>query len=80
MKKQVADLMHSYLRKLSDDDRSFLQLRFRERMCGDMGEAVAFLQRNSEMDRWLSTASTANDLYDMVDTVAQYLECVPVHA
>lgn len=73
MKKQVADLVRNYVRKLSEDDLVFLHHRLRDRFRNDLAEAIHFIEKSSEMDRWFSTSRSAIDLYDMVDIVHQYI-------
>ncbi len=79
MKKQVVDLVRGYVRNLPNEDRAFLHSRLRDRYCGDVGDAVVLMQRNPEMDRWMSTGDRAWDVYDMVDTVFQYIDCEMPH-
>lgn len=74
MKKQVVDLVRNYIRRLSDEDISFLYCRLRDKFEDDLPEAIKFIERSPEMDRWLSTSKSADDLYNMVDVIYQYLE------
>ena len=80
MNNQTASMVRAYLRRLPDEDRTFLHTRLRERFGGDVGSAVIVMQKDAHIDRWLSTARSANELYDMVDIVAQYLECGPMRS
>ncbi len=79
MRKQVVDLVRSYVRNLPYEDRTFLYSRLRDRYCGDIGDAIVLIQRNPEMDRWMSTGCNAWDLYNMVDVVFQYVDCETPH-
>ncbi len=63
------DTVKEYSRKLNDDDLRFLQMRFDQRVGQDLGEALEFIQRNSDMDHWLSLSKSASDLFDMIDVV-----------
>ena len=74
MKKSVVDLVRGYIRRIPDDDFIFLHTRLTQRLGGDVAESVIFMEKMPEMDRWFSTAAGANDLYDMVDIVYEYLE------
>lgn len=74
MKKSVVDLVRVYIRRLADDDFIFLHTRLSQRLGNDVADAVNFMEKLPEMDRWFSTSASANDLYDMVDIVYQYLE------
>ena len=77
MKKSVVDLVRGYIRRLSDDDFIFLHTRLSQRLGNDVAEAVNFMEKTPEMDRWFSTSVDAIDLYDMVDIVYEYLESDP---
>lgn len=68
-KTQYNDLLKEYVRRLNDDDLRFLSLRLGQRLGGDVGDAVEFLQRHPDIDRWFDNATTAADFYDMVDLV-----------
>ncbi len=75
MKKHIVDLVRGYVHHLPDDDFDFLHGRLRDRLGGDLGDALQFIQENPEMDNWLLGAKSAFDLYDMVDTIYQYVDC-----
>lgn len=74
MKKQVVDLVRNYIRRLSDDDFTFIYSRLHDRMGGDMGDAISQMQRSPDIDHWFSTAKTCNEMYDMIDLVYQYMD------
>lgn len=61
------DVVKEYVRRLGDEDLRFLSLRLGQRLGGDVGEVLEILQRSADVDRWLSTAPSANDFFDMVD-------------
>jgi hypothetical protein len=74
MRKQVADLVRNYVRSLGEGELGWLCNRLRDRLGGDVADAVLFMSKSPQMDRWLGTSRTANELYDMVDIVQQYVE------
>ena len=74
MRKTTVDCVRNYIRNLSDVDLGWLCSRLSDRLGGDVAEAVNFMSKNQHMDRLLYTASTANELYDIVDVVQQYAE------
>ena len=74
MRKQVADLVRNYVRSLTDGELGWLYVRLHDRLQDDIAEAILFMSKNPQMDRWLYTSYTAYDLYDMVDIVQQYVE------
>jgi hypothetical protein len=68
MKKYVYnDALREYIKKLNDDDLKFIGTRLSQRIGSDVGDAVEVIQRNSDMDRWLSSAVNADDFFEMVD-------------
>lgn len=73
MKKPDA-FVKDYLSRLPDDGLKFLSSRLGQRLQGDLAEAIDYLSRAPEMDRWLSSAKGAPEFYDMLDTVARLLD------
>lgn len=71
---KFSDTLKDYVKRLSDDDLHFLNVRLSNRLGGDVGEAVEFLQKNSEIDRWLALSNNATEFFDMVDLVDQQLQ------
>ena len=67
--KRMKNVLKEYVKKLSDDGLKFINLRLSQRVGGDVAEAVEFLQQHPEMDRWLASAGSASDFFDMVDLV-----------
>jgi hypothetical protein len=63
-----------YVKKLTDDDLKFVNIRLSRRMGDDVGETIELLQEHPEIDKCLSTASSANDLFDMVDQIDNYIQ------
>ena len=61
--------LKEFCHKLSDDHVRFLQGRLNQRLSGDMAEAVDFLSKIREIDKWLGSATDSNEFYDMVDMV-----------
>ena len=72
--KKVETILKEYVGKLSDDNLRFLESRLGQRLSGDLPEALSFLAQTNDMDRWLSSAKGAIEFYDMVDTLAKYVE------
>lgn len=61
--------LKEYCQRLSDDNLKFLNSRLDQRLSGDLAEALDFLGGVKEIDKWLSSADTCYDVYDMLDTV-----------
>jgi len=66
---RFSDTIKEYVRKLTDDDLRFLHMRLSQRIGSDLAEAIDLLQRNAEVDHWLSLSKSATDFYDMIDAV-----------
>jgi hypothetical protein len=66
-------LLKEYVGKLSDDNLTFLHVRFDQRLQGDLAESLDFLAKTSDMDRWLNTAKSAEDFGNLVDLVSDYV-------
>lgn len=69
MKGKFSDTIKEYVRKLADDDIRLLHMRLSQRLGSDLAEAIEFMQKNPEVDYWLSASKNADDLYDMVDAI-----------
>ena len=67
-------ILTEYVRKLSDDDLSWLRLRCKQDVCGDKGEIANFLSRDKDVDRWLLTATGSDDFFDMLDLVGYHVQ------
>jgi hypothetical protein len=63
--------LKEYCQKLSDDNLKLLGNRLSQKMSGDLGDVLEFLSNNREMDRWLASAQTSIELYDMIDAVGE---------
>lgn len=72
--KKFNDVLREYVRRLNDEDLKYIGMRLGNRLGGDMGEAIEVIQRHSEVDRWLSTANSADDFFTMIDQVDNYVQ------
>lgn len=61
--------LKEYCQRLSEDNLKFLAGRLSQRLSGDIAEVLDFLGNVKEIDRWLSSAHTCNDLFNMIDLV-----------
>lgn len=71
---RFSDTVKEYARKVSDDDLRYLHLRLSQRIGSDVAESIELLQRNSDIDHWLSQAKSASDFFDMIDIVDQAVQ------
>lgn len=67
-------LLREYVTRLSDEELDYLYLRFSQRIAGDISEALTLVQKNHEVDRWLCSANSAVEFFDMVDKLAEFVE------
>ena len=63
-------VLKEYVSSLSYKELLFLKTRFSQRVGGDLGEAVNFISKNEEMDKWLLAAEGAEDFYQMLDVLS----------
>jgi len=61
--------LKEYCQRLSDDNLKFLTGRLNQRLGGDIAEVLDFLSNVREIDRWLASADTSDDLFNMIDLV-----------
>lgn len=61
--------LKEYCQRLSDENLKFLAQRLNQRLSGDMAETFEYLSNVREIDRWLSSALTSDELYDMIDQI-----------
>lgn len=71
MKKQPVEFLKSYARRLSEHEIQTLYLLFKEKLAGDYAEAIGILQRAQDLDRWLSSAATHDEFFQMLDLVEE---------
>ena len=61
--------LKEYCQKLSDDQLKFVGQRLSQRLSGDLAEVFDYFKEIKEIDRWLLSASTCDELFDMIDLV-----------
>jgi hypothetical protein len=66
--------LKEYVKQLSDDSLYFLSVRFSQVLCGDRAEIADFLSTNRMMDNWLSGAISAEEWFNMVDSIGDYVK------
>lgn len=71
VKKETAknDVIKQYVRNLPEEDWKFIYNRLTQRLGGDLGEAVELMEKNAEVDKFLSQASSAMDYYARIDHI-----------
>ena len=56
--------------KLSETQLDFLNVRFQQRLFGDIPECLDLISKLPELDRWLASAQSSDEFFEMVDKVA----------
>lgn len=56
--------------KFSEPQLDFLNLRFQQRLAGDVSECLDLVSKIPELDRWLASAQSSADFFEMVDKIA----------
>lgn len=64
-------MVKEYVHRLSDDDLRFIVQKLSTRLGGDKGDAAAVFQKDREIDRWLSSAISGQDWFDMVNRIEE---------
>jgi hypothetical protein len=72
--KKAEVLVKEYVNKLNDDQVSFLHLRLTQKYADDMSQALEMVSKNIEMDRWLCSATSSAEFFQMLDKLEQQLE------
>lgn len=67
-------LLREYVQRLSDENLKWVAARLSQRLDGDLPEVLEFFSNAGDMDRWLASAKTSNDLYDMIDLTQKYTD------
>lgn len=61
--------LKEYCQKLSEDQLKNVGQRLNQRLSGDLAEVFDYFKEVKEIDRWLLSATTCNELFDMVDLI-----------
>ena len=63
-----------YAAQVSEDDLKWLAQRLTERLSGDLSEALNFMSKHKSMDNLLSSAKSADALFELCDTIRDSLQ------
>lgn len=69
-----SDVLKSFAKRLSDDDLSYLRIRFKQNLCGDLSEIANFLAKDAEVDAILKETSNAEEWFQMIDYIGDVIE------
>lgn len=68
MKKDDVNV-NEYVNSLLPEDLSFLAGRLKQRLGGDMADVAKVLAKYYEIDKWLSTAKSGTEWFDMIELI-----------
>lgn len=72
MKAEV--IVREYVKRISNDDLSYLGVRFKQNLCGDGVDIANKLAEDAEIDKWLSTSGSSEEWFEMVDVIADHVK------
>lgn len=61
--------LKEYCQRLSDENLKFLTQRMSQKLSGDMAEVFDYFSNVREIDRWLVTAQSNDELFEMIDQI-----------
>lgn len=73
-KGKKGDFLKEYAGRLTDENLRFLDTRLKQRLSGDLADAVTFLSSSSDMDRHLSFSKGADEFYDVLEAIQKQVE------
>lgn len=65
--------MREFVRSLSDENLSWLVSRLEQRFPGDLPDALSFMQKNDEANRFLGNANCSREFFETLDTLTSLL-------
>ena len=65
-------LIKSYCSRVTDDNLSLLASSLPQSVIGDRAAACEILQKDKEIDKWLSYASSAGDWFSKIDSIGDF--------
>ncbi len=71
--KKFDTVLKEYVSRLSLDNLKYLAVRLEDRIGADLAEALDTMSSCHDLDRWLSSAKSYTEFYDMVDSVHEYI-------
>lgn len=72
--KKIDSVIKEYVTKLPFDSLKYLFDRFDERIGSDLGEAIEFVSKNPDIDKFLATAKNYEEFWNAVDMVSSFVE------
>lgn len=73
MKKNLEAVKH-YARSLSEEQLEFLCDRLEQKFSTDLVDGLQIMQESADIDRWLASARSSKEFFEMIDVVKYILE------
>lgn len=67
-------ILKEYVSQLVVDNLKFLSLRLDQRIGSDLAEALDAVSECQEIDKWLASAKSCDEFYNMIDTLQEYVD------
>ncbi len=61
------DAVRGFVLSLGDDELKFVHTRLSQRLGGDLGEAVKFMEYFPDIEKFLGSAGSATEYYTRID-------------
>ncbi len=72
--KKTDIVLKEYASKLSVDVLKILSQKLENRVGSDVAEVLDAMSTCSDLDKWLASAKTCDELYDMIDLAQEYID------
>jgi hypothetical protein len=72
--KKTDVLLKEYVVGLNTECLKNLSVSLDQRMGSDLADALNTIANHQELDRWLSSSKSCEELYDMIDKVQEYVD------
>jgi len=66
-------MLNEYVKRLPDGVLYDLRMRIKQNLSGDRAVVANILAQDKEIDKWLSKATDADDFFDMLELVGEYV-------
>lgn len=66
---KTENIVREYVRRLSDEDLKNISSRLTQNLSGDKAEVADMLSRSSDVDKWLKSANSSDEFFDMMDEI-----------
>ena len=71
--KKLDTVLKEYVSRLGLDSLKYLAARLEDRIGADVAEVLDACTSCQDLDKWLASAKSYTELYDMIDTIQEYV-------